>query len=87
MPVLTPSSIASTVTSRVPISRPLTTGSANMESSTNGQLKDSLVSSMLTNIATSTAMAATASHRPGWRTGTASMRPGRCPSAAGSVTG
>src|SRR4051794_32808746 len=40
---------------------------------------------MCTNIAASTAMTATVTHRPGWRTGTARMLAGRSPLASAAL--
>ena len=85
-PPLMPTTMASAVTSTVPFQRPSSTGLCCIASHTKGQLNASLVSTMLTNMATSRAITATATHRSGWRTGAASIRPGRSSVARASVS-
>ena len=63
-------SIASTVMISV-VRAPRSTAGVNMLSNMNSHWNTGFVSSMCTNIATSTAMTAAAIHRPGCRTGTA----------------
>ncbi len=62
--------------------RPFSTGGEKRYSATTDQPKPSLVSRELTAIAARTASTATASHRPGWRTGTALIGSGRGAAAA-----
>src|SRR3954447_6495710 len=80
MPSSTPRTMASTVITRV-VRAPRSTAGVNMLSNMNPHWNTGFVSSMFTNIATSTAMTAAATHRPGCRTGTAWIRSG----AAGRV--
>lgn len=75
MPRATPIAIASTVSSSV-VRTPPSTGGANMLSSMKRHWNAGLVTSMLTNIATSTATTAVATQRPGCRTGTALITSG-----------
>ncbi len=75
MPSRTPRIIASTVSSRL-VRTPSSTGGRNMLRNMNRHWNASFVTSMCANIATSTAMTASAAQRPGWRTGTARMGSG-----------
>src|SRR5690606_39366079 len=72
MPIIIDSAVRISV-----LRSPFRTGGENRYSPTMCHRKLSLVSTVLTNIAASTASTATASHRPGWRTGTASIGFGR----------
>ena len=61
----------------VPWTTPRRTGSRNMLSTMKPQSNHWLVANMCANIAVSTARMATATHRHGWRTGTARIASGR----------
>src|SRR3990170_3555811 len=76
IPPTIPMTIDSTVSTSV-FCKPLRIGGENRYCPTIRQRNPSLVSTVLTNIAASTAITATASHRPGWRTGTALIGSGR----------
>src|SRR3954453_22202734 len=74
-PSRTPSTIASTVMTNV-VRAPRRTAGVNMLSNMKDHWNTGLVTSMWTNIATSTAMTAVAIQRPGGRTGTARIGSG-----------
>src|SRR3954447_23087286 len=76
IPPTRPIAIDSTVSTSV-LFRPFSTGGEKRYSPTTGQRKPGLVRIVLTSIAASTASTATASHRPGCRTGTALIGGGR----------
>ena len=74
-PSVTPSTIAATVSHKV-VHTPLRTGSVNAFCSWKSHCQFGLVTTLLTTIATSTAMIATSTQRPGCRTGMALMASG-----------
>src|SRR4051812_2396783 len=86
-PPTTPTIIDSTVTSSVPFRKPLITGCWFIAWKTKCQSNALLVTNRCTSMATSTAITAIATQRPGCRTGTASIAPGRSAAeAAGRVS-
>src|SRR5215212_11209408 len=85
-PTVTPKIIEKIVTRIVPFQKPSITGFWFMACNTNDQWNAGLKINRLRNINASTAIAAMATHRHGWRTGFAWIGPGRSsPTAGGSV--